>query len=140
MFGFGREKYSEGDILRASVGIVNRYGVYVGKGQVVHFSALHGELVHPDSAKVRKTSLSRFSTGEMISVSNSPERLPPDRIVQNALSGLSSGFGCYSQISNNSEHFARWCETGVKPSSSKNDLRNGLATMAKGFGDIFGRQ
>ena len=140
MFGFGREKYSGGDILCARVGIVNRYGVYVGKGQVVHFSAAHGELVHPDTAKVRKTSLSRFSAGEMISVSNSTERLPSDRIIQNALSMLSSGFGFYDQISNNSEHFARWCETGIKPSSSSNDLRNGLAMMAKGFSDIFGRQ
>ena len=104
------------------------------------FSIVHGELVHPDSAKVRKTSLSRFSAGKMISVSNSPNRLLPNQIVQNALSGLSSGFGSYDQISNNSEHFARWCETGIKPSSSSNDLRNGLAMMAKGFSDIFRRQ
>ena len=131
---FGREKYNQGDILECVAGMLHHFGVYVGNGNVIHFASdSHGEIINPEGAYVKKTSLRRFSRGEDIFVNNSASRLPVSRIVANAESKLGSNLGGYSQMVNNSEHFARWCETGQKSSTTRNNITNGLASILKTF-------
>ena len=138
MFGFFREKYNLGDVLYCRKSMCTHYGIYVGKGQVVHFASDgKGEILNPEAAVVKKTSLKVFSYGEDIYVNNSPTRLSPEQIVSNATSQIGSNEGGYDSITNNSEHFARWCETGVKQTSAKNTILNGTATAIKGILDLF---
>ncbi len=142
MFGFGHNSYNVGDVLECSKGMFNHFGIYVGNGKVIHFASdAHGELLNPQGAIVRETSLRKFSYGEYISVRNSANnvRLPIEQIVANAKSKIGSDLGGYSQINNNSEHFVRWCETGQVSSERSNDIANGISTMVKGFFDILGK-
>lgn len=131
---FGREKYNPGDILECRKGMVKHYGVYIGNGDVIHFASdSRGEVLNPSEARIRQTSLRKFSYGELITVNNSSNRLGVDAIVANAKSQLGDTWGGYNQMCNNSEHFARWCETGTKSSCSGNSIANGLASILKGF-------
>ena len=83
MFGFFREKYNLGDVLYCRKSMCTHYGIYVGKGQVVHFASDgKGEILNPEAAVVKKTSLKVFSYGEDIYVNNSPTRCLLNKLFQ----------------------------------------------------------
>lgn len=142
MFWFGSDKYNIGDVLVCSKGMFKHFGIYVGNGKVIHFASdSQGELLNPYGAVVKKTSLRQFSYGDDIYVKNSADsmRLPVNQIVSNSESQIGSDLGGYSQLNNNSEHFARWCETGQITSERRNDIANGLSTVVKGLVELFGK-
>lgn len=64
---------------------------------------------------IARVSLAEFRNGNRVEVVAHPEGLPPYQVLARALSRL--GEQNYSVWSNNCEHFATWCATGVQSSS-----------------------
>lgn len=99
---------ARGDHLKASRPTYHHDGIDLGDGRVVHFAANSGG--SKSSACVRISTLDEFAGDGEISVqqyANMPDR---ELIVQRALSKV--GNAHYDLLSNNCEHFARWCVTG----------------------------
>ncbi len=99
---------TRGDHLKASRPLYSHHGIDLGDGHVVHFAADRGG--SKPSACIRISTLNEFAGDGEISIvqyANMPDR---EVIVQRALSKV--GEARYDLLSNNCEHFARWCVTG----------------------------
>lgn len=107
----------KGDIIRISILRKadfgpEHYGIYDGYGGVYHYN---GYTI--DNVYVQHSSLGEFEDGGRAYVYSGYEaRFSPDEIVRRAGSKLGSHFGGYNLYSNNCEHFATWCSTGVRQS------------------------
>ena len=137
---FRKEKYTIGDVLVVERGIYHHYGIYVGNNQVVHFgSDSQGELLNPAGAFIKKTSIKAFSEGEEISVENLPSenRLTESQIMANAESCVGTDFGGFKMLTNNSKHFARWCETGEYVESKGNVISDKISSIKNGLLSLF---
>lgn len=110
------ENYKEGDILRVKRVLYSHFGVYVGNGQVVHFSAGNNGELNPRKAKIILTSLQYFENGGQSKCCNrnTCERDTRKNIAQRALKLVGTKFGGYNIVTNNCEHFARFCENGIR--------------------------
>ena len=105
------------------------YGIYVGNGEVVHFSYLNEENLFDKDTHVRivKTSYEDFANG-------SQTYREPLREDMNANSGrktakiakgmVDNNFGGYNLATNNCEHFANYCRYNEKVSFQIKDLAN----------------
>jgi Lecithin retinol acyltransferase len=84
------------------------HGIYVGNGQVVHYTGLaHGLRRGP----VEEVSLARFTRGHPVWVrSNGPSTFDCLEIIRRARSRV--GEDSYRLLSNNCEHFCEWCLRG----------------------------
>ncbi len=76
------------------------HGIYCGNGMVIHY--------HKD--KIRRTSKSKFSSGQKIYIEKYKKSAPVSVVVKRAKSRR--GEQLYNLIFNNCEHFAYWCKTG----------------------------
>ena len=98
-------------------GLYKHYGVYIGHGQVIHFSGEEGHEIDASRAKIIQTSLQGFLKGGQLRIQSDigrPEPLPKAEIVRRAKSQLEK---CdYDLWKNNCEHFANWCRYGEKKS------------------------
>lgn len=109
--------FEKGDVIRVSVirkpGFgPNHYGVYDGNDGVYHFA---GENIR--DVYVKYSSLDDFEDGGRVVVDSYPgKKYSPEQIIQRAQSKLGSDFGGYNLYSNNCEHFAFWCVTGIRRS------------------------
>jgi len=94
------------------------YGVYDGRGKVIHFTG-----PTPSSARIRRTTLAEFERGTFLdSVAggvlgvHTDDRVAfPDgraEAVRRARAALGTTFGGYDLLRNNCEHFATWCACG----------------------------
>jgi Lecithin retinol acyltransferase len=84
------------------------HGVYVGRGQVVHYSGLSGFW---QCGPVEEVPLSRFANGRPVRlVSHLEPHYSPEEIVRRARSRL--GESDYRLLTNNCEHFCNWCLSG----------------------------
>jgi hypothetical protein len=83
------------------------HGIYVGDGQVVHYSGLADGNT---SGPVELTTLEKFSNGQGIEVKTYMDSIPPEEIVARAKSRI--GEASYSVFNNNCEHFCHWCILG----------------------------
>jgi hypothetical protein len=89
------------------------HGVYVGRGQVVHYSGLSGFW---QCGPVEEVPLSRFASGRPVRlVSHLEPHYSPEEIVRRARSRL--GESDYRLLTNNCEHFCNWCLSGVSRSA-----------------------
>lgn len=84
------------------------HGLYVGEEQVIHYAG----------GKVRYDNFEEFTRGCKICVlpstpNQSPLRYPKEEVIQRAKSRL--GEKKYNLITNNCEHFVRWCRAGREP-------------------------
>jgi hypothetical protein len=89
-------------------GVYEHHGIDCGDGTVIHYSKTD------PVATVRRTSLDAFAMGNPVFVKPRPTGYIPDVAVQRAESRL--GEQAYNLVSNNCEHFANWCKTGVNRS------------------------
>ena len=91
----------------------SHHGVYVGHGQVVHYSGLSGAW---QCGPVEEVSLLRFANGhEVRIVDHLDPPYSPEEIVRRARSRL--GEDDYRLLTNNCEHFCTWCLSGVSLSA-----------------------
>jgi hypothetical protein len=100
-------------------GVYKHYGIDCGDGTVIHY--------RKPSEIIEQTSLATFSRGNPVYVAEYSEGFGyiPDVVVERAKSRL--GENNYNLLSNNCEHFASWCKTGI---SDSKQLRNYLPAIS----------
>lgn len=108
----------KGDHLVSSRIGYTHHGLYIGDGEVIHYS---GSSDMFDKGSIEITSLNEFEQGygskikrHLICAYDVNER------VTRAFSKLSED--SYSLIFNNCEHFVNWCFNGIKTSSQVNNV------------------
>lgn len=98
-----------GDHVRVKRDHYNHHGIYVGNGEVIHFTGMNDDgLTKPTEVLVRKTSIQFFlkdGVGEKAIYSRKERRTlrKPEEIVR--LANERIGEGNYNIVSNNCEHF-----------------------------------
>ncbi len=131
-----------GDIIKVKRIGYWHVGVYIGHEEVIHFSSLDSD-TSPKNNKIIKTSLEQFLRGQKrlekvkfpspdappVSTKDDPlefffkdflfynpdyKLYPAHEVVERAKSRL--GEAQYDLKSNNCEHFAIWCKTGISQS------------------------
>ena len=112
--------YVEGDIIKVK-SIYSKiakypiwhYGVVVGHNDVVHFN-LNAKKCN---IEIIRTSLEDFvGSGENLRkcpISESHKKYSSHEIARRALSKVGTDFGGYNLETNNCEHFANWCASGI---------------------------
>jgi len=105
------------------------HGIYVGNGQVIHYSGYsHGFHRGP----VSEVSVEDFSKGHGIAICRNSARFSAEEIVRRARSRLAEN--SYQLLSNNCEHFCSWCITGRHHSEQVENL---LSFPEKLFGPVY---
>lgn len=137
----------KGDVIGVHRGVYDHYGIYTGRGKVIHFSDEGSDM--GNDVRIRRATLSQFKNGadnvfvvdfeayrDYVENPGLLERLE-EGIVGIALRSLFGsetitiyspeetveraesqlGEGDYNLVFNNCEHFAVWCKTGVHESS-----------------------
>ena len=141
-----------GDVIKVQRTGYWHVGVYIGNDEVIHFSSLHSDTSSSDN-KIIKTSLLQFLRNQKryekvkfplpdappASSKEDPleyffkdylfhnpdyKLYPAHQVVERAKSRL--GEGNYDLISNNCEHFAIWCKTGISHSKQIELLKSYL--------------
>lgn len=126
------ENFKVGDVLavKRMGGLYHHYGVYVGNGEVVHFSADDGSGINETNAAnadIRKTSLELFAKGDEVYVdTNEKPAFSGEEIAKRAESLIGTQKGTYSLAVNNCEHFVKFCKTGYKTSDQVNNVKEPL--------------
>ncbi|XP_053407208.1 phospholipase A and acyltransferase 1-like isoform X2 [Mercenaria mercenaria] len=104
--------FERGDIVAFPRIGYTHYGIYVGRGKIIHF----------DGSKDQKGADATVRIGDLHKVPGSSRKyicnkldkdykpFSPTKIVSNAESML--GYSKYNIIGNNCEHFAMWCRYG----------------------------
>ncbi|PSB05666.1 NC domain-containing protein [Pleurocapsa sp. CCALA 161] len=102
-------------------GVYKHYGIDCGDGTVIHY--------RKPSEVIEQTSLLTFSRGNPVYVAEYSEGFGyiPDVVVERAKSRL--GERDYNLLSNNCEHFASWCKTGINDSKQIRNYLPAIATL-----------
>lgn len=119
------KELKQGDILVAikKGGTYLHYGVYVGNGEVVHFSFHKGEKIR--DTRIIKTTIEEFANGSSMYREPIREGMAPNngkdtaRIAENM---VDNKFGGYNLLRNNCEHFANYCKYNQKESFQITEL------------------
>jgi hypothetical protein len=118
--------YTPGDHLSTPRGVYTHHGLYVGDGQVIHYSGFAGD---GSSGAVECVTLKAFANGESISKVPFMIRVyDRDEAVERAWSKL--GADNYNLLWNNCETFVYWCITGVPVSPQ---VVNAFATAYQAY-------
>lgn len=88
------------------------HGIYIGNGQVIHYSGFADGL---NSGPVELTDIYSFAAGNEINFKTHENSFSPEEIVQRAMSRI--GEQNYTLSNNNCEHFCLWCITGSHTSN-----------------------
>ncbi|WP_159991987.1 lecithin retinol acyltransferase family protein [Pelistega ratti] len=120
-----------GSHLISSRGLYTHHGIYIGNGQVIHYSGL-ADGVHQQKGSVCQVSLEEFEQGNKSYIQNHTGAMSPDMIVQRAKSRL--GEKNYHVVFNNCEHFVNWCIEGEHKSEQvigaiRNSVKVGMALI-----------
>jgi len=123
-------KLQAGDVVFIDRVLYRHYGIYAGKGRVIHYSGVNSNF--GQDVGVRETSLKHFAGGGKCSVVKFVGSQPfsGKETVNRARSRL--GEKKYDLIFNNCEHFAFWCKTG----RSKSIQVEKAVTAAVVFGTV----
>ena len=105
------------------------HGLYIGNGEVIHYSGFANGY---SSGEITTTSVEAFSNGKGIAVQKHPNR-KHDRedSVNRAFSRL--GEDWYNVLINNCEHFVTWCIEGFHSSSQVNNAISTIALAHDGY-------
>lgn len=122
---------SPGDHIRVWRGAYHHHGIFVGQNAVVHFTDVRNSKV---GASVRRCTLTAFERGGAVERVAYRQSLPARQVVRRALSQL--GRRGYSVLSNNCEHFARWCKTGEHASEQVRRAGAGAVGAGTSWGTI----
>lgn len=109
-------------------GLYTHHGIYIGNGQVIHYSGLADGL---QAGPICQVSLEEFSDNQGFSIRHYHHYpYSPEEIVERAYQRL--GEDNYHVINNNCEHFATWCVTNSHECRQWQDISSNI--LAKTFG------
>ena len=102
-------------------GVYKHYGIDCGDGTVIHY--------RKPSETIEQTDIATFSQGNPIYVAeySSGFGYIPDAVVERAKSRL--GEHDYNLLTNNCEHFAVWCKTGINDSKQIRNYLPAITTL-----------
>lgn len=125
-----------GDIIFTERILYKHYGVYIGQGQVIHYTGPAGHETDPTQADIIQTSIEKFLRGDELYIERSPEDfkykpLEPTKVVERAISKLGKGKGKYNLVDHNCEHFANWCKYDVAFSRQVDDAAVTIVHVAE---------
>ncbi|MGL4985866.1 MAG: lecithin retinol acyltransferase family protein [Treponemataceae bacterium] len=121
----------QGDIIKTSRFFYTHYGVYVGKGRVVHFAGDQNNELDPQSGFIQQASIDDFLNNGKIQIEQrSTQGYSRLQTVERALSKVGTAKGEYNLIFNNCEHFANWCKYGTKKSAQVDRAVIGVSAIA----------
>ena len=102
-------------------GVYKHYGIDCGDGTVIHY--------RKPSEVIERTSMETFSQGNPVYVAKYSKGFAyiPDVVVERAKSRL--GEHDYNLLSNNCEHFACWCKTGISDSKQVRNYLPAITTL-----------
>ena len=105
----------------ALAGVYKHYGIDCGDGTVIHY--------RKPSEVIERTSMETFSQGNPVYVAKYSKGFAyiPDVVVERAKSRL--GEHDYNLLSNNCEHFACWCKTGISDSKQVRNYLPAITTL-----------
>ncbi|XP_031557145.1 phospholipase A and acyltransferase 3-like [Actinia tenebrosa] len=120
-------------------GLYRHYAVNVGDGYIIHATSVSDEPVgscictSSKMAKIKKEKYSHFKKqGNEVRVEDGSWKgkppLPVEKIIMRAKSQVGRSI-FYSILSNNCEHFARWCRYGEESSDQAKNLGIGLVVL-----------
>ncbi|MCL2138141.1 MAG: lecithin retinol acyltransferase family protein [Treponema sp.] len=115
-FNFIYESIKTGTVLYvenyfAGFSAYQHYGVYIGSGKVIHYAPYEGQEISFENGVIHETTVEKFLNGRALRyIKNIQPAFPEDEIIRRARSRI--GEKQYNLITNNCEHFARWCVTG----------------------------
>lgn len=113
-----RHDFKPGDHLRSPRIGHSHHGIYIGEGQVIHYSGFDNGI---QRGCIAIASLPDFSRGNAIQVVSHPQRIfDGEETVQRAHTRL--GEDLYNLLLNNCEHFVHWCIFGIPVSHQVNNL------------------
>ena len=99
----------------------HHHAIYVGNGQIVHFSGGHDGNIHPEAARVVLDTLENFNKAaggaSKVKVHPRPEADPPHVVRRRCLDMV--GRAGYNPITNNCEDLAWYCLTGTARSEQR---------------------
>jgi len=107
----GDQIYTLRDFM-STQGLYEHHGIDCGDGTVIHY--------RKGTETVTRTSLAEFTDGRPIYIKNYNVCYIPDVVIRRAESRL--GEQEYNLLSNNCEHFAMWCKTGISRSEQVEDF------------------
>ncbi len=110
---------AKADHIFVSHGIYTHHGIDCGDGSVVHLSRASGEIGRID--------IDQFLSRRSLRVQLWAAADDPEVVLQRATSRL--GERGYNLFSNNCEHFASWCKTGVARSSQVSRVEQRVAAV-----------
>lgn len=104
-----------GDLVRVWCGAFWHYGVAVDQDDIVHF---HHNKPRDAAMGIRRVPRASFEAVGSVSLESVPvdDCLSREVAVSRAYRSIEDGFGRYDLLTNNCEHFARWCVSGRKES------------------------
>lgn len=106
------------------VALYKHYGIEIENKQVIHFVGT--SYLTRKKSEIEKTTIKEFSRNGKIKIVNKyKKKFSNEEIVKRAKTKLNTNFGGYSIKTNNCEHFATWCATGVKQSNQSDILKKG---------------
>nr|WP_181374712.1 lecithin retinol acyltransferase family protein [Pectobacterium carotovorum]AKG47558.1 NC domain protein [Pectobacterium carotovorum] len=111
----------KGDHIFSPRGFFYHHGIYVGGGQVIHYSGLSSGF---KKGKVCLTTIQEFSGDHQIIAIYTHEEpvYSPEEVIKRAISRLNED--AYNIFKNNCEHFATWCITGKNHSEQIQKILN----------------
>jgi len=119
----------KGDHLVSSRLGYDHHGLYIGNGEVIHYSGF-SELFNKGSIEI--TTLEDFEQGTSSSVKKHIVSIyDVDERVDRAYSKL--GEDSYNLIFNNCEHFVNWCFNSFKTSSQVNNVAAATVAVANKY-------
>ena len=109
------------------------HGIYVGRGNVVHYKSAVRRLCRDP---VEEVSLARFALGRTISIrAHAAPRFDGEEVMRRARSRI--GEARYRLLSNNCEHFCEWCLHDEPRSYQVERLLNLPRRLGRVFGGAF---
>jgi hypothetical protein len=143
-FNYLSDKLSIGSVIFvdnyfAGFNTYQHYGVYIGNENVIHFAPYEGQEISMENGIIHETTLKDFLNGRALQIEmNAEKRFSEDEIVRRAHSRINEKG--YDLLTNNCEHFARWCVTGESISyqvlNSPQKIESTLLTIRENYSMI----
>ena len=122
------EEPAPGGIIRAKIGSVYHYGIFVSEEEVIAFGypPVNLSAVRDEDVRVVSTDIETFCAGAFVecAVMDAREKKnakPPEEVIRTAKGRL--GEGGYSLLHNNCEHFVNECVFGTRRSDQEEKAR-----------------